>query len=77
MVTTAPYLLAFFRHTLVALPRYALGAFEQSGFLRSFTALAMPAMIYQSFSNFVLPLLTQMAEYWNNQQDKQFIGSDS
>ena len=60
---------------VVGAPRYALGGLSNQELLTFFTALAMPAMVINLLSNFVFkPLLTQMAEYWNNQQDKQFVG---
>ena len=76
LVTTAPLFAGSFLLTyVVGAPRYALGGLSNQELLTFFTALAMPAMVINLLSNFVFkPLLTQMAEYWNNQQDKQFVG---
>ena len=76
LVTTAPLFAGSFLLTyVVGAPRYALGGLSDQALLTFFTALAMPAMVINLLSNFVFkPLLTQMAEYWNNQQDKQFVG---
>ena len=70
LVTTAPLFAGSFLLTyVVGAPRYALGGLSNQ------ELLAMPAMVINLLSNFVFkPLLTQMAEYWNNQQDKQFVG---
>ena len=66
---------AFLFTYVVNAPRYALGVLSDQTLLTYFAALAMPAMVINLLSNFVFkPLLTQMAEYWNNQQDRQFIG---
>jgi len=66
---------AFLFTYVVNAPRYALGALSDQTLLTYFASLAMPAMVINLLSNFVFkPLLTQMAEYWNNQQDKQFVG---
>ena len=75
LITTLPLFAGAFLLTyVVGAPRYALGALSDQSLLTFYTALAMPAMVINLLSNFVFkPLLTQMAEYWNNHQDGQFI----